>query len=134
MRPSFTVTVTISLPAFEPREPEGEPLIKARRIGVGEKSSPGKERIPPEKLSFAEEVFGTVTDGDGKPVKDATVTILEIGLKATTDKNGRYRLGPLPNGKYTLRAEAKGKGSKLKPKDVKVNTPASAETSVKLDK
>jgi hypothetical protein len=67
MRPSFIVTVTISLPVFEPTEPEGEPLVKERRIAIGEKTSPDQKRVPPEKLSYTENIFGTVTGPDDKP-------------------------------------------------------------------
>jgi hypothetical protein len=133
LRPSFVVTVTISLPVFEPREPEGAPLVKARRISIGERTSPDESRISAETLSSVENIFGTVRDAKGKPVKDAIVTISELGLKATTDANGRYSLKLVPKGRYTLRVEPKGEGSKLKPKDVSVDVPASAETKVRLE-
>ena len=133
MRPSLAVTVTVSLPVFEPGEPEGEPLVKARRIDIGEITSHDQKRIPPEKLSSAENIFGTITGPDDKPVEGAVVTILELGLKATADADGRYSLGLVPKGRYTLRVEPQGEGSKLKPKDVKVDVPASAETKVRLD-
>lgn len=133
MRPSLAVTVTVSLPVFEPDEPEGEPLVKARRIEIGERTSHDQKRIPPEKLSSAENIFGTITGPDDKPVEGAIVTILELGLKATTDAEGSYSLGLIPKGSYRLRVEPQGEGSRLKPKDVNVDVPASAETKVQLD-
>ena len=105
LRPSFVVTVTVSLPIFEPSEPEGAPLVTARRIDIGERTSPDEMGIMPETLSSTEikdlKPFGTVTTGaDRKPVKAAIVTISELDLQTTTGIDGRYSLGVVPRGQY----------------------------------
>lgn len=132
LRPSFVVTVTISLPVFEPEDPKGVSLVTARRIDVGARTSPGEKGIVPATRQRAEidnqfKIFGTVAGPDEAPVKDAIVTIAELGLRTTTDKDGRFSLGLIPEGKHTLRVEPGWKGSMLKEKteDVIVN-PASA--------
>ena len=54
-------------------------------------------------------VFGSVIDSTGAVIPGAQVTLLNqsSGLKRSTltDANGQYRLGGLPPGKYTIRAE-----------------------------
>jgi hypothetical protein len=54
-------------------------------------------------------VLGTVSDSTGAVIPGAQVTILNqsTGLKRSTltDTNGQYRLGGLPPGRYTIRAE-----------------------------
>jgi len=54
-------------------------------------------------------VLGTVTDSTGAVIPGAQVTILNqsTGFKRSTpsDTNGQYRLGGLPPGMYTIRAE-----------------------------
>jgi hypothetical protein len=139
LRPSFVVTVTLSLPVFEPREPEGEPLVTSRRIDIGERTSLDERGISPETLSSTKigglfRVFGSVTDPEGAAVKDAVVMISELGLRATTDVNGSYSLGLVPKGRHTLRVAPGWKGSKLKPKDVIVDVSSSVEVEkVRLD-
>ena len=53
--------------------------------------------------------FGTVTDSTSAVIPGAQVTILNqsTGLKRSTltDTNGQYRLGGLPPGMYTIRAD-----------------------------
>lgn len=137
LRPSFVVTVTVSLPVFEPSEPVGASLVTTRRIDIGERTSPDEMGITPETFSRTDlmdlKLFGTVTDPDGKPVKDAIVTISELDLRATTGIDGRYSLGVVPQGKHTLRVKPGWKGSNLKAKVKDVS--ASAEpVDVQLDK
>jgi hypothetical protein len=56
---------------------------------------------------IATELFhlgGRVIDRDGAPVADAWVTIPALGRVAATDTNGRFRLGPVPEGEHECRA------------------------------
>lgn len=50
-------------------------------------------------ITFA--IGGTVTR-KGDPLPDATVTVQDAVLTATTDADGRYTLAPLPPGTHTL--------------------------------
>lgn len=69
--------------------------------------SPPPQPPPPGSTAFA--VSGRVSnERDGSNVSGARVEIVE-GTAATTivtDETGRYRLGDLPSGSYTLRASA----------------------------
>lgn len=132
LRPSFVVTVTISLPVFEPQEPQGEALVTGRILDIGERTSPDEKGITPgtstsNTINNLFKVFGRVTDAANGPVKDAFVMIAELDLRATTDINGRYALGLVPKGRHTLRVKPGWKGSKLKSKDVTIDVSASAE-------
>src|SRR6185436_17736341 len=61
------------------------------------------ERVP-ERV-----VRGQVTsDADGQPVTQAAVRLLPIGAVDWTNAEGRFHVGPVPEGSYTLRVEAEG--------------------------
>ncbi|WP_254838089.1 carboxypeptidase-like regulatory domain-containing protein [Natronomonas marina] len=68
-------------------------------------------------------VDGTVTDSDGNPVENITVTVtdadgVEIGT-ATTDSKGQYSIAGVPHGtNYTVEASADGLDTASKTVDV----------------
>lgn len=96
LRPSLTVTVTASV---APSVPEAGPMVITGEIGLQ----------PLEVAQKREGMFrigGQVTDKTNKPIEGATVTLVDRGLSAITDVDGRYILGPISTGKYTLRAQA----------------------------
>jgi hypothetical protein len=138
LRPSFVVTVTVSLPVFEPSTPVGAPLVTGRRLDVGKRTSPDEKGIRPVTLTSEEiknlfRIFGTVTGPDGAAVKGAVVTIAALGLRTTTDENGHFSLGLIPGGQHALRVAPGWKGSTLKEKteNVIVNS-ASAGNPVEV--
>lgn len=52
---------------------------------------------------------GTVTDAEGRPLAGATVRARgPVERAATTDRSGRYRIGPIPAARYELGVEALG--------------------------
>ncbi len=56
-------------------------------------------------------VSGTVADGSSKPLVDATVSIKDatgVTQNARTDSKGKYRIGSLAPGTYTISVTAKG--------------------------
>ena len=53
-------------------------------------------------------VAGVVRRPDGHPVAGASVLVLGLDARATTDDDGRYTLGGLPPGTYALEARALG--------------------------
>jgi outer membrane receptor protein involved in Fe transport len=68
--------------------------------------------LPPAALgatvSFDAAVTGRVTDRAGQPVADATIAVAELGRATTSDREGRFRLGALPAGRYTISARRLG--------------------------
>lgn len=53
------------------------------------------------------EISGQIVDGDGKPIAGATV-MLENGMTATTDLQGRFTLTNVPPGEHTLTVSREG--------------------------
>lgn len=53
-------------------------------------------------------VTGRVTDRAGEPISDATITVAELGRATSTGRDGRFRLGTLPVGRYTVSARRLG--------------------------
>lgn len=52
---------------------------------------------------------GIVTDKtDETPIKDATVTVVELSKTQKTNSSGEYSFKPIPNGTYTLRVTKEG--------------------------
>jgi len=64
---------------------------------------------------------GTVTDSSSNPIENATVTILGTPIPpATTDASGHYSFASVPNGTYSVKAEA-GKCNNSQTDQVTVN-------------
>jgi hypothetical protein len=97
----------------------------ALRATAGERASPielgillarGEEKTVTLRLGPGQRVAVRVTEGEGDlaaPVPGARVTLSESGLspfpiEATTDREGRARLGPVARGASTLAARADG--------------------------
>jgi hypothetical protein len=101
LRPSLSVTVTIGLEVFAA---EALPLVLTEEIRIGQRAG-GEERL----LPGAEDRFrigGRVLAANGTVVAGAAVSLAEAGLSATTGADGRYIIGPVPAGRYTLHAQS----------------------------
>jgi hypothetical protein len=118
LRASLSVTVTIAMPVFAATKP-------APVTGV----TTGLEIIgSPQTHVATTQIGGTVTDNANAPVAAATVTVVELGIRATTDAGGRFSLGPLAPGNYTLRVVS-GAATKTKP----VSIPPAAGTNFDVE-
>src|SRR5437764_11781536 len=53
-------------------------------------------------------IGGQVRDRAGQPVAGATVSVVELKRGATTDSVGRFQLGEVPAGRYTVSARRLG--------------------------
>jgi hypothetical protein len=105
LRPSLTVTVTIAMEVFPP---ETTTLVITEEIRLGERTSPEEEVVQPVTLEKFFRIGGRVTDAAHAPVPGATILVVERGSTTTTDADGYYRIGPIPLGNYTLRAQKDG--------------------------
>lgn len=111
MRPSFVVTVTIGLELF-PAVTAPEVVSSRIRVDLASATSPGAARF---------RFGGRVTDASSEAVADADVKLLEVGLASRTDGEGRYQIGAVGAGTYTLQV-TKG----LQSKTASVTLPPSA--------
>lgn len=103
MRPSVTVTATIAMEVFAPVT---APTVLTEVVRLGERTTPVAEEISPSTQLTFHWIGGQVTDANNTPVLGAMVTLIGTGLAARTDGDGRYRLGSVPGGPYTLRVES----------------------------
>src|SRR6185369_5140663 len=95
LRPSLTVTATISI---QPFTTDIVPIAVTKQFGLE----------PIENPAAREDLFefgGRVEDAGNNPVDAATVTLIELGLITTTDADGLYKFGLVPARAYTLRVE-----------------------------
>jgi len=58
--------------------------------------------FPAEASAQGAALEGTVSDTSSIPIPGVRILVVELGRRATTDAVGRYRLGSLPAGRYTL--------------------------------
>lgn len=103
LRPSITVTVTISMK--ELFEPEPTPIVITQDLQLGQRISPSSEEFVPATAQRFFRIGGQVTDANNQPIVGATVLLVERNLTAATDGNGQYSIGSIPAGTYTLRVQ-----------------------------
>lgn len=111
LRASFTVTVTISL-SWVP-DVTG-PIVTTKRAGFAPATPTVEETLI--------QVGGLVVDPGGNGIPDAFVDVLDAGVRAITDNEGRYSLPQVPAGNRTLRVVAVG----FQPTTLAVPVPGSA--------
>jgi hypothetical protein len=97
---------------------------------------PGPKPGPKPKPETVAELLVTVTDLNGKPVADATVTAGALGSRVT-DKDGKADFGTVTPGTYDISAAKPGHGKRRngpEEKDEKksVSVPNGTKTEVKL--
>jgi hypothetical protein len=110
LRPSLIVRVTISLADI--LAVETAPMVITERLRFGERTAPDEEKM------FR--IGGKVTDAANAPVAGAAVTLVELGLTAETDANGRFVFGRMKSGAFTLRVK-----KAAAQRDLTINVPAS---------
>lgn len=97
MRPSLTVTVTISVPVYA----DVSEFVVTNRSSAFAPS----QTAPPETWV---QVGGRVLDLAAQGISDAMVDILDAGLRETSDANGQFSFLRVPTGTHQIRAVAAG--------------------------
>lgn len=110
IRPSITVTVTISMTDITP--PVEDSTVISAQFDMELKD------VPATKLALFR-IGGLVIDANSKPIANAIVSLLEAALTTASDDQGRFVFGKVAAGAYTLRAQ-----SGLKTRDVAITVPA----------
>jgi hypothetical protein len=119
IRPSISYVVTLAL---DPWAETTSPIVVTRTLRTGQSSSlPHSAQLSGQTREEMEFIGGKITgsNGDGSPLSGIEVAIKGTGLFAKTDPEGRFLLGSLPPGKYTLVVWP----PKGKPKEKKINIP-----------
>jgi Pvc16 N-terminal domain/Carboxypeptidase regulatory-like domain len=124
LRPSLTLSVTISMDVFNPGT---APMAKTVEVRLGERIS-GQEQLNPATTQQLFRIGGTITSS-GNPVSGANVSLMNTGLAANTDSNGLYLIGAVPGGPYTLRVQS---GAASKQVGITIPTTAGKNYDVQL--
>ena len=116
LRPSISLTVTLTA---DPYEPTVTPLVGVRELRIGQAAKPLLQQLVDD---LPADVFWTIggkiqTD---KPLADVRLTLVERGIDVSIQPDGRFTIGQLRAGEYTLEVVVK----KGKPKHHKITVPA----------
>lgn len=103
LRPSITVTVTIGLDVLAPVT---APAVITEQIRFGERTAPDEEELVPATIETFFRIGGRVTNSSGQAVANASVSLVGTGFTTLTAPDGRFVLGMLPGGTYTLRVQS----------------------------
>jgi uncharacterized protein DUF4255/carboxypeptidase family protein len=103
LRPSITITVTIGM---EVQAPVTAPLVITDAVRLGERTAPDEEEIAVPTLETFFRIGGKVTGAGNQPVSGAEVSLVGTGFATKTQAGGRFILGIMPAGTYTLRVQA----------------------------
>ncbi len=116
MRPSIPLVVTLAL---DPYQPQTSPLVSTRELRFGPSSQPWAEEL--EEATAADD-FWTISGSmhSAGPLDNVELLLVEKGIEVPLLAGGRFVLGNLRKGDYTLRVSVEGK----KPRNYKVKVPS----------
>lgn len=102
LRPGISYILTLAL---DPWTEISSPIVRSRLLRTGQaQGGPRSRQLQEDTIAEQVEIGGTVrqASGDGEPLAGIQVAVKGTGLFAASDAQGRYRLGSLPPGSYTL--------------------------------
>lgn len=101
MRPTISYTVTLAL---DPWKEITSPLVLTRTLRTGQSQRPRAQQLAENTNAEMGLIGGRVTEASraGAPASGISIAIKGTGLFAETDPDGRFVLGSLPAGNYTL--------------------------------
>ena len=124
MRPSVAYSATMTL---DPWSEVSGPIVRTLTLRTGKTTTlPWFERFDEDGFSAElNYIGGTIRSKaeDGRPLSGLDVAIKGRGWIATTDDDGRFKLGGMPPGDYTLVVWPE----KGKPKEKKISVPAASD-------
>jgi hypothetical protein len=103
LRPSLTVKVTISI--TDHLMPRTEAMVITQHLRTGPRTAADEESIIPGTLAEKFRIGGQIRDASDRPVGAADVTIVELGLATRTGLDGRFVLGMMNAGDFTLQVK-----------------------------
>lgn len=101
LRPSVSYVITLAL---DPWTEVSGPMVLSRTLRTGQSETLPQEQALLEETAVEANVIGGVVAKGDEPQSDITVAVKGSGLSGTTDGQGRFTLGALPPGDYTLMA------------------------------
>lgn len=116
LRPTIGCMVTLAL---NPYQPLTTPLVRTRELRIGQSGYPeDHELTSPASADLFWTIGGTVRSE--KPLDKVQLTLVEQGLNIPLQPEGRFMVGNLKAGDYTLEISAEGQ----KPRQHKITVPA----------
>ena len=122
LRPCVSYVVTLAL---DPWQVITAPIVRTRTFRLGQAQGLPQETALQADATRADMVLigGVVSRGaDGPPLRNIDVALKGTGYLATTDAEGRFLLGSVPPGTYTLIAWT----SEGKPEQKEIEVPSEA--------
>lgn len=106
IKPAIPVTVTLAL---DPYQPLVSPLVRTRELRVGQTQEPADLEALREDVAPA--VYWTIggTLHASQPLDELRVLLVERGLDVPLQDEGRFAIGKLRAGEYTLEVSTDGK-------------------------
>lgn len=98
LRPSLVCRITLALNPFEPIV---APVVRTRELRIGQSGRPWRERLTAD---MEPDLFWTIGGiiNTQEPLDDIRLTLVERGLAVTIQPEGRFTIGNLETGTYTL--------------------------------
>lgn len=123
MRPALTCTLTVAL---DPDDSRPVSLVREYELRVGQSSDPRKEKLDED---VAPDVFWTIggTLKTQTPLDQIEMRLVERDRKVEVMSGGRFVVGPLHGGNYTLEVKVEGH----KPRRFTIKVP-SADVELEL--
>ncbi len=118
MRPAIACIITL---AFDPHLPIVAPLVRTRELRIGPSQVPRlqrlDERVEPRR-SWT--IGGTLSGVESLDIDQVHLTLVEKGLEVRLQPDGRFAIGPLEAGEFTLEVSVEGR----KPRRHQITVPA----------
>lgn len=104
MRPAIPLVVTLAL---DPYAPEITPLVRSRLLRMGQSQEPEKRVLAAD---LDPDLFWTIggTVRTERPLEEVHLTLVEMGLEVPVLDEGRFSIGRLRSGEYTLQVVIDG--------------------------
>jgi hypothetical protein len=104
MRPAIVCIVTMAL---DPYKPIVGPMVRTRELRFGQAARPWQEQLDePDKPETFWTIGGTIHTR--KPMDELRLTLVEQGLEIPIQDEGRFTIGRLRAGDYTLEVTVDG--------------------------
>jgi hypothetical protein len=115
-RPSIPCSITL---AFDPYQEVIEPLVRTRELRIGQSAEPRLRRLT---KGTEPDVFWTIggTLSSDKSLENVQIILLEEGWRIPLQPEGRFAVGNLKAGEYTLEISVEGG----KPRKHKITVPS----------
>jgi hypothetical protein len=117
MRAAVALTVTLAL---NPYQPISGPLVRTRELRFGQSAEPPTQRLDEGSAEQTYWTVGGVIQSKGQPLPGGRVMLVEEGREVSLQEDGRFAIGHLRAGEYTLVVSIDGSD----PRQLRIAVPA----------